>query len=99
PDRRTVVHRLVQEALTNVLRHAPGATASVSVRRAGDDVLVTIANSAPEHPGSGPGTGRGLAGIRERVTDHAGGVDWGPQPDGGFEICAVLPAALEGATP
>ncbi len=99
PHRRTVVHRLVQEALTNVLRHAPGATATVSVRRTGDDVMVTVANSAPTHPGSGPGTGRGLAGIRERVATHTGRVDWSLRPDGGFEVHAVLPAALEAATP
>jgi signal transduction histidine kinase len=99
PDRREVVHRLVQEALTNILRHAPGATARVSVHSAGDDVLVTIENSAPAHPGSDPGTRRGLAGIRERVTRHAGRVEWGPRPDGGFQVHAVLPPALEGATP
>jgi signal transduction histidine kinase len=99
PARRAVVHRLVQEALTNALRHAPGATARVSVHSAVDGVTVTIANSAPAHAGGGPGTGRGLVGIRERVTTHAGRVQWGPRPDGGFEVHAVLPAVLEEAVP
>jgi signal transduction histidine kinase len=99
PARRTVVLRLVQEALTNVLRHAPGATATVSVHSAGDEVTVTISNSPPAHAGSGPGTGRGLAGLRERVATHAGRVEWGPRPEGGFEVHAVLPAAIEVAVP
>jgi signal transduction histidine kinase len=98
PQRQTVVHRLIQEALTNVLRHAPGATATVAIRRAGDEVVITIANSAPTRPGSGSGTGRGLIGIRERVTRNCGRVEWGPRPDGGFHVKAMLPVALEGAT-
>lgn len=98
PAHRVVVHRLVQEALTNALRHAPGATATVQVRRGGDHIGVAVANSAPRLPGTGPGTGRGLLGIRERVATLAGRVDWGPRPDGGFEVHAVLPARLEGAT-
>jgi len=99
PGQRTVVQRLVQEALTNVLQHAPGATATVCVHRSGSDLVVRVANSAPAHPGSGPGTGRGLAGIRERVTAHAGRVCWGPRLDGGFEVHAVLPEELERVAP
>lgn len=98
-ERRTVVLRVVQEALTNVLRHAPGATASVRLQREDDDVTVVVANSAPSHLGDDPGTGRGLAGIRERVTAHAGRVDWGPRSDGGFEVRARLPRVLAGVTP
>jgi signal transduction histidine kinase len=99
-DERAVVYRLVQEALTNVLRHSPGARAEVAVQRRDSAVVVTVVNTAPTGPGAGPGGGRGLAGIRERVTAWAGEVRWGPLPDGGFEVCAVLPARrLEGTTP
>ncbi|HEX2893959.1 MAG TPA: histidine kinase [Marmoricola sp.] len=89
--RHTVVVRLIQEALTNVLRHAPGAAVVVAVRREPDAYVVEVANSAPTHPPDSPGTGRGLAGIRERVAAVAGRVEWGPRPDGGFSLCAVLP--------
>lgn len=99
-EERAVVYRLVQEALTNVLRHSPGARAEVAVRRRDAEVVVTVVNTAPTGPGAGAGGGRGLAGIRERVAAWAGEVRWGPLPDGGFEVCAVLPARrLEGTTP
>lgn len=100
PDEHEVVFRVVQEALTNVLRHAPGARATVAVRRDDDGIEVVVANSAPSRPGAGPGTGRGLAGIRERVVAGAGSVTWSRHADGGFEVRAVLPVAgLEGAVP
>lgn len=100
PGARGVVHRLVQEALTNVLRHAPGARVGVVVRLERDGVVVAVSNTAPSDPGSGPGTGRGLDGIRERVASLAGEVRWGPRPDGGFEVRAMLPAVTrEGVTP
>jgi signal transduction histidine kinase len=96
--RRLVVYRLVQEGLTNALRHAPGSRVSVRVRRVGDQgVEVAVANSEPDGSGSGPGTGRGLAGLRERVVGAAGEVAWGPRADGGFEVRAVLPVAHQTA--
>lgn len=100
PELRMVVYRLVQEALTNVLRHAPGARAAVAVRRRGDDLVVTVANSSATGPDRAAGSGRGLTGIRERVAACAGEVSWGPVPSGGFEVRAVLPARrLQGAEP
>jgi signal transduction histidine kinase len=100
PQERALVFRVVQEALTNVLRHAPGARATVSVRRAGGGVVVEVANTAPTGRSAGPGTGRGLSGIRERVAAAAGSVSWARRADGGFEVRALLPAAgLDGATP
>jgi signal transduction histidine kinase len=91
PPQRDVVHRIVQEALTNVLRHAPGARANVVVRRGDRGVEVVVTNSAPTGPGSGTGTERGLAGIRERVAAQSGQVTFGPCVDGGFAVRAVLP--------
>jgi len=93
PDQRVLVFRVVQEALTNVLRHAPGARATVSVRRAGPSVAVEVANSAPTGRSSGPGAGSGLRGIRDRVAAAAGSVSWAPRDDGGFEVRALLPTA------
>ena len=91
PGQRVIAFRVVQEGLTNVLRHAPGSRATVVVRRGGDGVEIVVANSAPAGAASGPGTGRGLAGVRERVTAGAGQVAWGSREDGGFEVRALLP--------
>jgi signal transduction histidine kinase len=91
PELRGTVHRIVQEALTNVLRHAPGATAAVTVRRTGPDVCVAVSNGAAAAPGGGPGSGRGLEGLRERVALRDGELRWGPCADGGFQVRAVLP--------
>ncbi|MFG2045567.1 sensor histidine kinase [Dactylosporangium sp. NPDC048998] len=90
-QQRAVVLRVIQEALTNVLRHGPGSPVTVVVRRDEEQVQVQVRNSAPTRPGSGPVMGRGLAGIRERVAAADGQVTWGPCDDGGFEVRAVLP--------
>jgi signal transduction histidine kinase len=91
PVQQVIAFRVVQEGLTNVLRHAPGSRAAVAVRRGGNGVEIVIANSAPVDAGSGPGSQRGLAGIRERVSASAGQVTWGPLEGGGFEVRVLLP--------
>jgi signal transduction histidine kinase len=88
---RAVAFRVVQEALTNVLRHAPGSSATVAVRRTSDGVAITVANSSPGGAGEGTGTGQGLSGIRERVAAVGGQVGWRRRADGGFEVQALLP--------
>ncbi|MFE2176909.1 sensor histidine kinase [Kitasatospora sp. NPDC059462] len=90
------VYRIVQEALANVVRHAPGAAAWVSLAVAGESLLVTVVNAAPpvraeSLEASAEGTGHGLAGMRERVRLLDGRLDTGPLPDGGFKVAAVLP--------
>jgi signal transduction histidine kinase len=92
PSQRVVAYRVVQEGLTNVLRHAPGSRATVTVQARDGEVEVTVANSAPATAGSGPGTGRGLTGLRERVVAGAGRATWRYREDGGFEVCAILPS-------
>lgn len=92
PEGRLVAMRVVQEALTNVIRHAPGARATVSVRRDGGRVEVRVANTPASGEPVGPGTGRGLRGIREQVAAASGDVSWGARPDGGFEVNATWPA-------
>lgn len=94
-----VVFRIVQEALSNVVRHAPGASCRVEVRRAGDAVVVLVRDDGPAVPGGRApggavaGTGLGLAGMRERAGSVGGTVRWGARPSGGFEVVARLPPA------
>ena len=88
-------YRIVQEALTNTLRHAGGsAHAWVAVRFAGEDLEIEVANDGTED-GIG-GDGHGLVGMRERVAMCGGELESGPRPGGGFRIAARLPVA--GAT-
>ncbi|WP_176741318.1 sensor histidine kinase [Streptomyces sp. LUP30] len=92
-------YRIVQEALTNTLRHAAGA-AGVSVRVAVDGawVRITVADDGRASQGSAAaaGAGRGLVGMRERARLVGGRLRAGPRPGGGFEVAAELP--LEGAS-
>jgi signal transduction histidine kinase len=84
--------RVVQEALSNALRHAPGSAIAVTVTEDGHDLRVRITNTAParsEEPT--PGARLGLAGIRERAAALGGTATSGPTPDGGFELAATLP--------
>jgi len=99
PRRRAVVTRVVQEALTNVLRHAPGARVHVVVRRYDDTIDLLVTNSAGAGPGAARGTGHGLPSMRDRVAAVGGEVSWRGL-DGGFEVHAVIPAgALAEALP
>jgi signal transduction histidine kinase len=85
------IYRLVQEALTNVARHAHGAPASVVVACGARDVRVSVEDSGP-----GPAPGRpdsyGLVGMRERVELFGGTFDAGPRPEGGFAVHALIPS-------
>jgi len=86
-------YRIVQEGLSNALRHAPGA--EIEVTTAFDDdgsLIVQVANSAPSGAAApAAGSGLGLAGIRERVGALGGTVTAGPTPAGGYRLVAVLP--------
>ena len=82
--------RLVQEALTNVRKHAPGAPARVDVTCADGQVTVRVDDDGQGAPTTGAGTGYGLAGMRERVALFGGSVDAGPRPEGGFRVEATL---------
>ncbi|MFE3825579.1 sensor histidine kinase [Streptomyces sp. NPDC059092] len=87
-------YRIVQEALANVVRHAPGARTRVSVVLHPDRLTVLIVNGpavARTSPLETTGTGHGLIGMRERVRLTGGTLDTGPLPDGGFRVAARLP--------
>ncbi|MFE0107371.1 sensor histidine kinase [Streptomyces sp. NPDC059009] len=90
--RRRMVHRVVQEALTNAAKHAPGAPVEVRVDHEPSAALVTVTNERPQQPGSAAGGGSGLAGLRDRLAALGGSLDAGPHGDGGFRIRARVPA-------
>ncbi|MER5215780.1 sensor histidine kinase [Streptomyces sp. NPDC002838] len=87
-------YRIVQEALSNVLRHAPGACARVELAYLSGALNVKVINSRPTQPApQSPGAGHGLLGMRERATMLGGALRAGPAPDGGYQVSAYLPAA------
>lgn len=92
PATGLTAYRLVQEAVSNALRHAPGAPIRVQVT-VGDLIGVRVVNGPSTRTLAvpAPGAGLGLKGIRERVTALGGTVTAGPTPDGGFTVKARLP--------
>ncbi|MGW5423324.1 sensor histidine kinase [Streptomyces sp. NPDC003943] len=87
------VYRIVQEALTNARKHAPGAEVTLTVRgRPGEGLDLDVRNPAPTGPVPPvPGSGQGLIGLTERATLAGGRLSHGPAPDGGFAVHAWLP--------
>jgi signal transduction histidine kinase len=93
--------RVVQEALTNVHKHAPGARTSVRLAHREGEVAVQVENERPvdgdDAASAGlPSGGNGLVGMRERVTALGGGFVSGPTDVGGFRVSAVIPARRTG---
>ncbi|MCP3421929.1 sensor histidine kinase [Nocardioides pinisoli] len=89
-------YRIIQEALTNVLRHAPQAQTRVRVSYAPDVVELAVENDPPRHPAGAPHPtdavgGHGLVGMRERAAMFGGTLTTAPSTDGGFTVCARLP--------
>lgn len=87
--------RIVQEALTNVRRHAGPAAAGVTITYAEGQVEVEVADNGrglgADPPPAGAGAGHGLVGMRERAALYGGSVSAGPRPGGGFAVRARLP--------
>jgi signal transduction histidine kinase len=88
-------YRIVQESLTNAIRHAGSATAAVSLGYDIDGLRIEITDTgrgpAPDSNGSGRNGGHGLAGMRERAATVGGSLETGPGPSGGFRVAARLP--------
>src|SRR5204863_5134395 len=78
-------YRLVQEGLTNAIKHARATRAEVLVRYAAGHVEVTVSDDGCG-AGDGDGSGHGLVGIRERVSVYGGKLEAGSRPEGGFRI-------------
>jgi signal transduction histidine kinase len=96
------VYRVVQEALTNALKHAPGAPVEIVIAEADGELEVSVSNGPPSGPPSGlelTGGGRGVAGMQERVRACGGQLSAGPGDGGGWRVLARLPRMLPaGAT-
>ncbi|WP_327086938.1 sensor histidine kinase [Nonomuraea sp. NBC_01738] len=87
-----VVYRIVQEALTNALKHAgPGARALVELDCAGSELILKITDDGRGAAATLSPDGHGLVGMRERVGMYGGAVSAAPRPGGGFEVLARLP--------
>jgi signal transduction histidine kinase len=91
PGADLAAYRVVQEALTNVLRHAGRAATSVMVHW-GEKLVITVSDNG--HSTSGGAPGRGLLGLRERLSLYGGELDAGPRPGGGWQVRAVVPVGL-----
>lgn len=96
-DLQLTVYRCVQEALTNALKHAPGVLTRVVTRSGDGAIQIEVENGPPAEPDasrsqSGPREGgRGLAGMRERVTAAGGSFAAEPTPEGGFQLRLSIP--------
>jgi signal transduction histidine kinase len=92
-DVRLCIHRVAQEALTNVLKHADSPRrVEVVLRYLGDEVDLTVRDDG-RGTAAGDGQGNGLAGMRERVAQHSGTLRAGPRAGGGYEVHARVPVA------
>ncbi len=97
PGLDLAAYRVVQEALTNVRRHAGEAPTVVHVRYAPDGLRLLVENDGPALPTAPTENGQGLVGMRERVSLYGGEVDAGPRPEGGFAVRIHLPISPETA--
>lgn len=88
--------RIIQEALTNVVRHSGSREARVQVRYDERAVRLRIDDDGPATGTDAGGSGKGLAGMRERSAALGGTIEAGPRPDGGFRVSAVLPRDKHG---
>jgi signal transduction histidine kinase len=89
-------YRIVQESLSNVIRHAPGARTSVDLEVSNGDLAILVVNEPAALPAAAPldepgRAGHGLDGMRERVRLLGGSLETGPTPGGGYRVAARLP--------
>jgi signal transduction histidine kinase len=90
-------YRVVQEALTNVVKHATGSSATVRVGYGADRLSIEVTDTGGTHPADAdPGSGRGLIGLRERLALYGGTLDAGPRIRGGYRLAAAIPLAPTG---
>ncbi|TQL00933.1 signal transduction histidine kinase [Streptomyces puniciscabiei] len=92
PGADLAAFRIVQEALTNVVRHSGSRHARVRFAHDGDALRLRIDDDGPATGADAGGSGNGLAGMRERAAALGGTIEAGPRADGGFRVLAVLPS-------
>lgn len=92
PGADLAAFRIVQEALTNVVRHSGSRRARVRFEHGGGGLRLRIDDDGPPAGADAGGSGNGLAGMRERAAALGGTIEAGPRPDGGFRVLAVLPS-------
>jgi signal transduction histidine kinase len=92
-------YRIVQEALTNVIKHAAGAPSQVVLRWSDAALELEIIDQGPQHDGAAHDVpvGRGLTGMRERAAMYRGTLEAGPGPDRGYAVRARIPLEATGA--
>jgi signal transduction histidine kinase len=95
PSIELAAYRIVQEALTNTRRHAPGAAVDVELDRTPDCLHLRVRDNGPGPPAADLARGHGLAGMRERAAAVGGELHTGPAAGGGFLVDATLPARIE----
>ncbi|WP_086726551.1 sensor histidine kinase [Streptomyces carpinensis] len=95
PGTDLAAFRIVQEALTNVVRHSGSRHARVRLDHDADTLRLRIDDDGPPTGADAGGSGNGLAGMRERAAALGGTIDAGPRPDGGWRVLAVLPLTIK----
>ncbi|GAA2391637.1 histidine kinase [Streptomyces glaucosporus] len=95
-DVELAAYRVVQEALTNAMKHAAGEPTRVLLRHGDEHIEIKVTTggpvASPVARKPGPAGGRGLAGLRARVRTLDGELEAGPRPEGGFEVRATIPS-------
>ncbi len=84
-------YRVVQEALTNAVKHAAGAAVAVTITGGAHELRVEVVDTGGSASAGDPGSGRGLAGLRERLSVYGGALTAGRRPTGGYRLVAAIP--------
>ncbi|MGX5207901.1 sensor histidine kinase [Streptomyces violaceus] len=96
PGTDLAAFRIVQEALTNVVRHSGSRHARVRLAHDADVLRLRVDDDGPATGADAGGSGNGLVGMRERAAALGGTIEAGPRPDGGFRVLALLPLTASG---
>lgn len=99
PGVQIAAFRIVQEALSNAVRHAPGARVTVRLHADADALHIRVHNAAPPQATESPSGGYGLRGMRERAELLGGSLAAGPSDDGGWTVEAALPLSATAVPP
>jgi signal transduction histidine kinase len=86
-----LAHRVIREAVVNVARHAPGASAAVRVHRSGDELTVEVVDEGSPEAAVLHGAGSGLRGLAETLESIGGRLEWGQREPTGFRVAALIP--------